>query len=275
MNDLTIAPATMDIYRVRPRERSCFRDARTDETELCPKKSRAREVLKAYRKRIDALLAMLAAERKQSLLVVLQGVDAAGKDGAVRKVFTGINPQNCRVVSFKEPDREEKAHDYLWRIYRALPVFGEIGIFNRSHYEDVLVPWARGGLKKADARLRLQQIADIERIWTENGIVLRKFFLHISRDEQTKRFKARLENPEKQWKVEDSDFKDRRLWTKFMHGYEECLHRTSTETAPWYVVPSDHKWYRDLVVAGVVLGALESMNPTLPKPELDKKDFKL
>ncbi len=247
----------------------------TDATDLCDEKKAARKQLKQYRKQIDNLLSALAAEQKRSVLVILQGVDASGKDGAVRKVFTGVNPQHCRVVSFKEPDREEQAHDYLWRVYRAMPARGELGVFNRSQYEDVLVPQARGYLTNKQAHARLRQIADLETIWSQNGTVLLKFFLHLSRSEQSRRFKARLDNPGKRWKVENSDFKDRRLWPKFQAVYEEILNRTSTEAAPWYVVPADHKWYRDLVIGGVILAALRAMRPEVPKPRLEGKKFDL
>jgi PPK2 family polyphosphate:nucleotide phosphotransferase len=217
----------------------------------------------------------LAAEGKRSLLVILQGVDASGKDGAVRRVFTGVNPQHCKVVSFKEPDREELAHDYLWRIYRSMPAKGELGVFNRSQYEDVLVLQARGELSTKRAQTRLRQIADMERTWAENGTVIRKFFPHISRKQQGSRFAARLDNPEKRWKVEESDFADCKLWLKFMKAYEESLSRTSTTHAPWYIVPADHKWYRNLVVAGVVLSALRAMRPRVPEPKLHRLTLKL
>ena len=246
-----------------------------DSTDFCGDKKDARKELKAWRKEIDEKLTALAAEGQRSLLIILQGVDASGKDGAVRKVFTGVNPQHCKVVSFKEPDREEQAHDYLWRVYRALPAKGELGIFNRSQYEDVIVGRARGTLAGKDALARLRQIADLERTWTENGIVIRKCFLHISRKEQTARFKARLDNSAKHWKVEESDFKDRKLWPRFMSAYEEVLSRTSTVQAPWYIIPADHKWYRDLAVAAIVLSALRAMRPRIPKPKLNSRRFKL
>ncbi len=261
-------------YQIRPGQRVRLSHLQADSTDLCDGKAQAREQLKSYRKQIDNLLAVLAAEAQRSLLVILQGVDAAGKDGAVRKVFTGVNPQHCHVVSFKEPDREEQAHDYLWRIQRALPAWGQLGIFNRSQYEDVLVPQARGQLSRKDAHARLRQIADSERMWAENGIVIRKLFLHISRSEQTSRFKARLDNVEKHWKVQKSDFTDRKLWPHFMRVYQESLTRTSTRQAPWYVIPADHKWYRDLAVAGIVLAALRAMNPRFPEPKLDSMRFK-
>ena len=262
-------------YIVKPGHKVRLAKVSADATEYCDQKSTARQQVKHYRKEIDHLLASLAAENRRSLLVILQGVDAAGKDGAVRRVFTGVNPQYCKVTSFKQPDREEQDHDYLWRVYRAMPAKGELAVFNRSHYEDVLVPQARGGLSRKEAHLRLRQISDIEQTWAENGTVIRKFFLHISRSEQTSRFKARLENPDKHWKVEKSDFSDRKLWPRFQAVYEELLSRTSTRAAPWYIVPADHKWYRDVVIAGVVLSALRSMQPRIPRPVLDRKAFSL
>ena len=247
----------------------------TDTTALCSDKKSARKGLKNYRQQIDQLLAVLAAEQRRSLLLVLQGVDASGKDGAIRKVFTGVNPQHCKIVSFKEPDREERAHDYLWRIYRALPAMGELGVFNRSHYEDVIVWKARGGLSHKDALTRQRQIAEIERTWTENDMVIRKCLLHISRKEQAARFKARLENPQKHWNIEKSDFQDRKLWPRFVSAYDEAISRTTAPHAPWYIIPADHKWYRDLAVAGIVLGALRSMRPRIPIPKLNRHRFRL
>ena len=272
---MTIALEKWNKYLVAADGRVRLARMPANSTDLCDVKKSARKQLKEYREQIDELTAALAAEQQRTLLIVLQGVDASGKDGAVRKVFTGVNPQHCKVVSFKEPDREEQLHDYLWRIYRALPAKGELGVFNRSHYEDVIVWQARGRLSIKDAHTRLRQIADLERTWTENETVVRKCFLHISRKEQAARFKSRLENAEKRWKVEESDFKDRRLWPKFMSAYERVFSRTSAVHAPWFIIPSDHKWYRDLAVAGIVLGALRAMHPEIPKPELDLRQFKL
>jgi len=272
---VTIALADWERYRVKPGRQVHLDRPKTDATELCEDKKTARAELKKYRRQIDELLARLAAEEQRSLLVILQGVDASGKDGAIRKVFTGVNPQHCRVVSFKEPDREERAHDYLWRVYRSLPAKGELGVFNRSHYEDVIARQARGELGRGHALIRLRQIAEIEKTWTENSTVIRKCFLHISRKEQQQRFKARLGNPEKHWKVEESDFKDRKRWPKFMSAYKEALSRTSAHHAPWYILPADHKWYRDLAVAGIVLAALQSMHPRIPRPKLDRRHLKL
>jgi PPK2 family polyphosphate:nucleotide phosphotransferase len=264
-----------ETYRVKPGRRVRLNQIAADSTDFCPEKKTARKELKACRTRIDELLACLAAEAQRSLLVILEGMDASGKDGAIRKVFTGVNPQHCKVVSFKEPDREERLHDYFWRIYRALPARGELGIFNRSQYEDAIVLQARGELERKDALIRLRQIADVERTWTENRIVVVKFFLHISRKQETARFKARLENPEKHWKLQESDFKDRKLWPKFMSAYEEALSHTSAAQAPWYIIPADHKWYRDLAIANIVRGSLQAMRPRIPKPKLDFSRFRL
>jgi PPK2 family polyphosphate:nucleotide phosphotransferase len=266
---LNIPLRAWERYRLNPGAQIRLARTQADATDLCDNKKEAHALLKQYRKQIDELLAELAAENKRALLVVLQGMDASGKDGAVKKVFTGVNPQHCHVVSFKPPDREEWEHDYLWRIYRALPSDGELGIFNRSQYEDVVARQGRGEIPRKEAHMRLRQIADVERVWAENGIAIRKIFLHISRAEQTGRFQKRLDNPGKHWKVDTSDFADRKHWPRFQNAYEEALPRTTTREAPWYILPADHKWYRDVAVAGIVLGALKAMKPRLPGPGLD------
>jgi PPK2 family polyphosphate:nucleotide phosphotransferase len=204
------------------------------------------------------------------VLVVLQGVDASGKDGAVRHVFTGVNPELCRVTAFSEPESEEQKHDYLWRVHRAMPEVGQLGVFNRSHYEDAVTTRAHGKLSSDEMQMRLRQIADTERIWMENGVTLLKFFLHISREEQAKRFQARLDDAEKHWKVKPSDFRDRKLWPKFQRAYEEAISETARKHAPWFVVPADHKWYRDAVIAEILLDALQGMNPKYPKSSVSK-----
>ncbi|HWE87169.1 MAG TPA: PPK2 family polyphosphate kinase [Terracidiphilus sp.] len=262
-------------YRVRHGTRVDLSKFPPGATKFCDDKRSAQSELKRLREKIDTLTAVLAAENQHSLLVILQGMDASGKDGAVKKVFTGVNPQHCHVVSFKPPDREEQEHDYLWRVVRALPARGELGIFNRSQYEDVVTLEARGEIPRSEASMRLRQIADLERTWAENGMTIRKLFLHISRAEQSRRFQSRLDKPEKHWKLEASDFSDHKLWPRFQSIYEHLLSRTLAPHAPWYIIPADHKWYRDLAVAGIVLGALKAMKPRLPKPNLDPAVFKL
>jgi PPK2 family polyphosphate:nucleotide phosphotransferase len=272
---LAIALKHWETYRVEPESSFRLGKTPTDTTDFCTDKKDAREELKSLRKQIDALAETLAIENQRTLLVILQGMDASGKDGVVKKVFTGVNPQHCRVTAFKEPDREEREHDYLWRIYRALPAKGELGVFNRSQYEDVVTLHARGLISVKQSHIRCRQIADVERLWSENDIVIRKLFLHISREEQTRRFQARLDNPEKHWKVQESDFADRMRWPEFQSAYEHILSRTSTQEAPWYIIPADHKWYRDVVVAGIVLAALKCMHPQIPRPQLDWNRLKL
>lgn len=272
---LDISPERWELYLIRPGEHLRLGKLAADATDLCSNKKRARDVLKTYRKQINDLAETLAIENKRSFLLILQGMDASGKDGTVKKVFTGVNPQFCKVVSFKEPDREEREHDYLWRVARAMPAHGELGVFNRSQYEDVVARQARGDIGQRQAHMRLRQIAEMERAWVENGTVVRKVFLHISREQQTERFKKRLENPDKHWKLKESDFEDRRIWPKFQNIYEDVFERTATEHSPWYVVPADHKWYRDLAVAGIVLGALKAMKPKAPRPKVDLERFKL
>jgi len=262
-------------YALKTRNSVQLGNLSTHSTKFCPDRPSARSILKSYKKEIDELLYVMAAERSRSMLLIFQGMDASGKDGVIRHVLTGLNPQHCKVTSFEEPAGEEIAHDYLWRIYRATPAKGQLGAFNRSQYEDVLVPRVHKVLSQADARVRLRQIVDIERIWTENGTVIRKFFLHISRQEQTARFRKRLDDPEKHWKVKESDFADRRLWRRFQSVYEEILTHTSAAAAPWHIIPSDHKWYRDIAVAGIILNAMHDMAPRFPRAKVHRKTLHL
>lgn len=264
-----------DRYLVRPKSAIRLEQLSTAETSLCPDKKEAKKLLKQYVRDIDELLDTFAVEEKRSLLVVLQGMDASGKDGAIRKVFTGVNPLHCRATSFKEPDPVEKAHDYLWRIYAVLPARGQLAIFNRSHYEDVVVAAAREKHSPQLIRMRLQEIADVERIWSENGTVIRKFFLHVSPEEQKRRLQERLDNPGKHWKLDESDFADRRHWDRFQQIYQEALSRTSTDDAPWYVIPADRKWYRNIAIAAIVCSTLHDLRPRLPHPRIDRSRFQL
>lgn len=267
---MATALKSWESFRAEPGRKVHLSRTPADATQYCGEKAAGRALLKSYRDEINDLVHVLAAEGSRSLLVILQGMDAAGKDGAVKKVFTGVNPQHCKVTAFKEPDREELEHDYLWRVVRAMPAKGELGVFNRSQYEDVVARQGRGEISRKQAHTRLRQIADLERTWAENDIVIRKIFLHISRGEQTARFQKRLDNPDKHWKVQASDFADRKHWARFQAAYEETLARTSTREAPWYVLPADHKWYRDLAVAAIVLGALRAMKPRLPRPDVSQ-----
>lgn len=231
------------------------------------KKDDAIKELKRLREEIAEWQWKLYAEHERALLVVLQGPDAAGKDGTVRHVFRGCNPQGLAVSSFKKPSDMELAHDYLWRIHARLPERGRIGLFNRSHYEDVLVPRVEKWLTRRRLEQRYRQINEFERMLVEEGTTVLKFFLHLSPEEQLERFRARLENPRKRWKYNPDDLKKHRQWPEYEKAYEAMLSRCSTEHAPWYVVPSDQKWYRNLAVAQAVCAKLRRMKPKFPDPE--------
>ncbi len=227
-------------------------------------KADLRRRLDGLTRRLDQLQAALHAEAAQALLVVLQGRDGAGKDGAIRGVFGPLDPQGVAVTPFKVPTTHELAHDYLWRIHQAMPPRGHIGIFNRSHYEDVLVVRVDSLVPEPVWRARYDQINQFERILTENGVTILKFMLHISREEQRKRLLVRLADPEKHWKFDDGDLRQRERWEAYTVAYQEALARTTTPWAPWYVVPADRKPVRDVLVAQVIVETLERMEPRYP-----------
>ena len=217
-------------------------------------------------KQLDELQRRLHAEGTRALLVVLQGRDASGKDGTLRNVFGPLDPLGVTATSFKAPTEEELRHDFLWRVHRAVPGRGAIGVFNRSHYEDVLVVRVRRLVPESVWRPRYEQINLFERILTENGTVILKFLLHISREEQRERLLARLNDPEKYWKFNANDLAERGLWDQYTEAHREALARTSTEAAPWYVVPADSKRVRDVMIARAIVDTLEGMNPRWPGP---------
>lgn len=217
--------------------------------------------------RLGAWQQRLWAEGERSLLVVLQAMDAGGKDGTIRKVFTGVNPQGVRVASFKAPTPDELAHDFLWRIHRQTPAAGEIGIFNRSHYEDVLVVRVEDLVPEPTWRARYRHIRAFEEALADGGTTIVKLFLHISRDEQRERFQARLDDPTKRWKFSAADLDVRARWDDYRAAYEDALVETSTDRSPWYVIPADRKWYRNWAVLQVLLATLEEMDPQFPEPE--------
>jgi PPK2 family polyphosphate:nucleotide phosphotransferase len=233
----------------------------------------ARKELAGLVEQIADLQARLYAEDQRSLLVVLQGIDAAGKDSSVKHVFSGTNPQGVRVYSFKEPSNEELAHDFLWRYHQHTPAKGMIHVFNRSHYEDVLVVRVKGLVEEERWRSRYDSINDFERMLAREGTTIVKFFLHISKDAQMDRFRERLEREDKHYKFSANDVRERRNWDAYQEAYEEALNHTSTDWAPWYMVPADHKWYRNLVVARTVATVLEEMDPRWPEPEEDLERF--
>jgi PPK2 family polyphosphate:nucleotide phosphotransferase len=223
--------------------------------------------------RLEVLQEALWAEHRHKVLVVLQGMDTSGKDGTIRHVFEGVNPLGVRVAAFQAPNEDELDHDFLWRVHPKVPGRGEMVIFNRSHYEDVLVVRARKLAPPDVWGPRYDQINDFERLLAETGTVVLKFFLHIDKDEQKERLQARLDDPSKRWKFRRGDLEDRLHWDDYTKAYEEALSRTSQKWAPWYVVPSNKKWFRNLVVATVLVKALEDLNIKIPEPEEDLKDI--
>jgi len=245
-------------------------------------KPRSKEMLALGIEALAELQDMLYAQDSWAVLLIFQAMDAAGKDGTIKHVMSGINPQGCQVVSFKAPSAQELDHDYLWRCAVSLPERGRIGIFNRSYYEETLAVRVHPEFLERQ-RLpsdvvtkdiwqdRFRDIRRFERYLTRNGIVVRKFFLHVSRKEQKKRFLERLENPDKNWKFSASDIKEREYWDDYMQAYEDTIRNTATKHAPWYVVPADNKWFTRLVVAAVVVDALESIQPTFPKVDAAKR----
>jgi PPK2 family polyphosphate:nucleotide phosphotransferase len=219
--------------------------------------------------RMDELQYNLYAERKRSLLICLQGPDAAGKDGIIRHVIGSLNPQGCRVVSFKQPSQEELSHDFLWRIELQTPARGEIVIFNRSHYEDVLVVRVHDLVPKTIWSKRYGLINDFEKLLTANGTHILKFFLNISKEEQLDRFEQRLDDPGRNWKISDADYSERGFWDDYQKAYEDVLNKCSTNNAPWFIIPSDHKWFRNLAISQIIVETLEKLHIEIPTPTVD------
>jgi PPK2 family polyphosphate:nucleotide phosphotransferase len=235
----------------------------------------AAPVFQKHRSVLSKLQEVLYASQQKSLLVVLQGMDTAGKDGTIRHIFSGINPQGCDVTSFKVPTPLEASHDFLWRVHKAVPPRGMIGIFNRSHYEDVLSPFVHKVISSKTMDERLEDINEFEEMLTDNGVAILKFFLHISRKEQAARLKARLDDKDKHWKLSAADFHERQYWNSYQDTYERIFQATSKKHAPWYIIPSDLKWYRNISISGVLVDTMQSLKLTYPKPTVDISTLKL
>ncbi len=238
-------------------------------------KAKTAKVLADLSRRLHVLQERLWAEQRRKVLVVLQGLDTSGKDGTISHVFEGVNPLGVKVVAWKAPSHDELDRDFLWRIHARVPAAGEITIFNRSHYEDVLAVRVHGLVPRAVWKARYAQINDFERLLAESGTTILKFFLHIDRDEQKRRLEERLDDPEKRWKLRPEDLADRRRWDDYMAAYETAIGRTSTAQAPWFVVPANKKWYRNLVVAAVLVRTLERMRLEAPAPAEDLRGLKI
>lgn len=240
-----------------------------------PKGDDLDDALKKDRKRLRKLQSKLYADARYALLVVLQGRDASGKDGVVKKVFRSVNPMGCEVTSFKVPTEAERQHDFLWRIEQRIPRKRMIGIFNRSHYEDIIVPQVHGSMPEEVWSARYDQINEFERTLTENSVVILKFLLHVSRDEQKKRLTERLENRKKNWKFNLGDLDDRRLWDEYTTAYHDVIEKCSTEWAPWYIVPADDEDARDLLVGQKITETLDSLDLHYPPLDPDLKGLKI
>ena len=232
-------------------------------------KKKGRKALRELNRRLQTLQELLYAEHKHKLLIVLQALDTGGKDGTIRHVFEGVNPQGVKVANFKAPTPRELDHDYLWRVHPHVPGRGEIVIFNRSHYEDVLVVRVHELVPPEVWRRRYAHINAFERMLAEEGATILKFYLHIDQEEQKQRLQARLDEPDKRWKFNPRDLKERKLWSDYLQAYSEALSRTSTAWAPWYVVPANRKWYRNWVIATTIVETLEGLEMRYPEPEED------
>ena len=229
----------------------------------------AEEEIAQFQKRLRELQELLYAQQRQSLLICLQAVDTGGKDGTINHLLGAMNPQGCRVAAFRQPSTEELAHDFLWRAHRAVPASGEVVVFNRTYYEDLLIVRVHNLVPKDIWGRRYDLINAFERGLVDHDTHILKFYLHISKDEQLERFKDRLDDPSKQWKISEADYKERAFWDDYVSAYEDVLSRCSTEDAPWFIIPSNHKWFRNLAVARIIVEYLETLNMKYPKPTVD------
>jgi PPK2 family polyphosphate:nucleotide phosphotransferase len=263
----------MDRYRVKPGSQVRLSEWDPDDTSAFDGgKSEGKAHLPSLVKRLAELQHLMWAQDEHKLLVVLQALDSGGKDGTIRRVFGGVNPQGVRVTNFKAPTPRELAHDYLWRIHAHTPGNGEIAVFNRSHYEDVLVVRVLDLVAQERWERRYEHIRAFEQRLADEGTTIVKFYLHISKDEQKERFEARLSDPTRNWKFNSGDLEHRALWDDYREAFEAALEHTSTDAAPWYVVPANKKWYRNIVVAQTLVDTLEALNMSYPDPEDDLQD---
>ncbi len=262
-------------YRIAPNKKVILSKVDPDETEHYTDEESGLKDLEEQRQRISELQERLFAEEKRSLLVVLQAMDAGGKDGVGRGVFRGINPQGCNVWSFKEASDDEAKHDFLWRYHQKIPEAGMIALFNRSYYEQVLSARVKGEEPEEVWRNRYKLINDFEQMLTHEGVTVLKFFLHVSKDEQKRRLEERLENPRKYWLFSENDVKERERWDEHMEAFEDAINNCSTKYAPWYVVPGNKKWFRNLVIARSIADTLEELNPQFPPLDKKYKDIKI
>lgn len=264
-----------ELHHCRPGEPVDLSSLTTDGAEFCSGRKAAEKEFKKLREELIECQPRLYAEGRQKLLIVLQAMDAGGKDGTIRKVFDGVNPQGVKVVSFKVPSRRELAHDFLWRVHRDVPGAGQIGVFNRSHYGDVLVVRVERLVPEEVWRQRYEQINQFERLLTQTGTRILKFYLHISKEEQRERLQDRLDVPAKHYKFSVEDLAKRKQWDEYHSAYNDALTRCTTEWAPWYVIPADRKWYRNLAVTRVIVDTLRDMDPQFPATDFDPQAIRI
>lgn len=262
-------------YLVKPHQKVKLSHFPTTDTGIYKNKDEAAVDLERHRQQLNDLQELLTADSRHAVLIVLQCMDTAGKDGTIRHIFTGVNPQACNVTPFKIPTPVESRHDFLWRAHRAVPQAGTIGIFNRSHYEDVLVTRVHKQISDAVVKQRFRQIVDFEQMLAENNVTILKFFLHISHEEQTDRLAERLADKDKQWKLSSADFEERRYWLKYVKAYEDAIENTSRKHAPWFIIPSDHKWFRNVAISEILVNTIGKLKMQYPKPDFDPTKIKL
>lgn len=262
-------------YRIPPKSKVRLKSYATDDTGGFKDSDEAKQSMDKHRKQIADLQEVLYAGGERGLLIVLQGMDTAGKDGTIRHIFSGVNPQGCNVTAFKVPTPLEVHHDFLWRCHAAVPPRGMIGIFNRSHYEDVLSPRVHGLIKDKTARQHMDQINNFESMLADNGIAILKFFLHISPEEQKRRLQARIDAADKHWKLSAGDFAERQFWDRYQGYYEDIFENTSVRHAPWFVIPADHKWFRNVAISSILADTLDGMKLKYPVSTVDVSTLKL
>ena len=262
-------------YLVKPDTHVRLSKLSTSDTGGFKSEESAAPVLVKHRSLLADFQDVFYANQSKALLIVLQGMDTAGKDGTISHIFSGVNPQGCDVASFKVPTPLEARHDFLWRAHAQVPPRGMFGIFNRSHYEDVLSPRVHKVISDKIMRRRLDDINDFEEMLAGNGVLILKFYLHISRDEQTRRLQSRIDNKKKHWKLSEADIHERKFWPDYMDAYNRILSTTSRKQAPWFVIPSDQKWYRNVAISAIIVDLLQSLKLKFPAPTIDASEIKL
>lgn len=255
----------MSLVKVKPGQKIKLAEIDPADTANLAKDT-AKTILAKNVERMAKLQEVLYAEGKHTLLIVLQAMDAGGKDGTIRSIMSGVNPQGVTVTSFKAPTAEELAHDFLWRVHQAVPGRGMIGIFNRSHYEDVLVVRVKNLVPEKVWQTRFEHINNFEQLLVDSGVTILKFYLHISKEEQKERLQARLDEPDKRWKFNPGDLAERARWDDYMHAFEDVFEKCSTKAAPWYIVPADKKWYRNVLISETIVKTLEGLEMKYPEP---------